>query len=137
MTAHLEHDYQTGWFTIRVTGEATAATCICNVLNPEGVDVLVTRIMWYIKEGAHAASTAHSGFGATGADVHDFVDGLALNQADATAWLGATQTGAVEAAMTAPLGVIWADHEYYTITTAAQVSTGLDMYVFIEYIRLA
>jgi hypothetical protein len=110
MTAHVEHEAQSGWFKFKVTGEATAA---------------------------HAASTLHVGFGAKAADPHDIVDGFALNQTDGTVWNIIGTDIAEEGALAAPNGCLWKADEYMLFTTAAQVSTGLVAYVFVEYVRLA
>lgn len=137
MTATLQETSQVGWLKYLIEGEAEAAHCIANIPNPEGALILLKEAFLYIAEGAHAASTLHLGVGATGADVHDIVDGFALNQADGTCWQVVGMDLAEEAALAEPNAAMWEATEYLTMTTAAQVSTGLKAYLFIRYVRLA
>jgi hypothetical protein len=139
MTVSLVTDgAQTGWMKIKILGEATAAHCLGAVQNPEGVLLQITRGILYIETAAGAASTLHVGPGvsATG-DYHDMVDGFDLSSAAGTVWQIVGQDLASEGAATAPKGSLWTADYYLTFTTAAQVSTSLVAYLFLQYVRLS
>lgn len=129
---------QTGWLKIHIVGNATAAGLVGQVYNPEGVLLQIVRGVLYIEEGAHAASTFNIGITATsGADASDLMSAFGMNQTDGTVWQVVGQDLASEGAATTPKGLLWAATSYLTITSAAQVSTGLLADLYLQYIRLA
>lgn len=139
MTVEIVKDgAQTGWLKIKILGNAVAAGLVGEVANPEGVLLQITDGFEYIKTGALAASTFNIGIGASGADENDLVSAFAQNQADGTCWKVVDLDTASEAAFTgAQNGGLWSATDYLTVTSAAQVSTGLEAYLFLQYVRLA
>lgn len=127
---------QSGYLRIDIVGNATAAGLVGQVLNPEGVDLAIVEGHLWIEEGAHAASTFNIGIGATGVDASDLMSAFAMNQTDDTVWKVVGTDLASEGAEVSPKGVNWDSGEYLTITSAAQVSTGLKASLFLKYIRL-
>jgi hypothetical protein len=128
-------DAQYGWLKIDIVGNATAAGLVGQVANPEGALLHIYDGFLYIEEGAHAASTFNIGIGASGADANDLMSAFAMNQTDGTVW-GVVTKVASEAAATTPGGLLWAATNFLTITSAAQVSTGLLASLYLRYIRL-
>ncbi len=128
-------DARYGWLKIDIVGNATAAGLVGQVANPEGALLHIYDGFLYIKTGALAASTFNIGIGASGADASDLMSAFAMNQSDGTVWNVITKA-ASEAAATTPAGLLWAATTYLTITSAAQVSTGLTASLYLRYIRL-
>ena len=127
---------QYGWLRIDIVGNDTAAGLVGQVLNPEGVLLQITDGFIYIEEGAHAAAEFDIGTAATGVSNDDFFDGFTMNKTDGTVYKLVGTDLAAEAAATHPKGSLWAATEYLTVTSAAQVSTGLLASIFLRYIRL-
>jgi len=125
-----------GWFQIDIVGNAVAAGLVGQVLNPEGKLLQINDAILYIKEGAHLSSTFNIGVAATGVDNDHIMGAFDMAQTDGTVWKAIGGDLASEAAATTPKGLLWPADEYLTITSAAQVSTGLLAYLFIHYIRL-
>ena len=130
-------DAQSGWLKLDIVGNATAAGLVGQVLNPEGVLLQIVDAILYVEEGAHAASTFNIGIAATGVDDSDIMSAFAMNVTDGTVHKALGTDLASEAAATTPKGLLWPATEYLTITSAAQVSTGLLANLFVRYIRLA
>ena len=132
-----EFDPQSGWLRIDIVGNATAAGLVGEVENPEGVLLQVYDGILYIEEGAHAAAEFNVGFAATGVDNDDMFDGFTMNKSDGTIYKAVGTDLAAESAGTHPKGHLWSTAELLTITSAAQVSTGLLASLFLRYIRLS
>ena len=127
---------QQGYLRVHIEGDATVAGLLGEVLNPEGVDLLVTEAWAHFVTGATAAATQDWGFAATGVDSVDLVAGFPVNPAADTDWTILAR-GASEAAATgAQDSARWGAAEFLNITNAAQASTGLDAYLYLKYIRL-
>jgi len=127
---------QKGYLKVHIVGNATVAGLLGQVLNPEGVDLLVTEGWFHCNVPSTAAATQDWGFAATGVDAVDLVAAFPVNPGAGTNWtIGAR--GASEAAATgAQNGDTWAAAEFLTVTNAAAASTGLDGYLYLKYIRL-
>ena len=128
---------QSGWFRVNIVGNSVAAGLVGEVYNPEGVLLHINDGYLYIEEGAHAASTFNIGIAATGVDNDDLMSAFAMNQSDGTVWKVVGGDLASEGAATTPKGLLWPADEYLTVTSAAQVSTGLLATLYLHYIRLA
>lgn len=129
---------QSGWLKIHILGNATAAGLVGQVLNPEGVLLQITDGYLYVTTASTAASTFNIGIAATGVDNSDLVSALDMNATTAgTVWWVVEKNAASEAAATTPDGLLWPATSYLTVTSAAQVSTGLVCDLFLKYIRLA
>ena len=130
-------DAQSGWLKLDIVGNAVAAGLVGQLLNPEGVLLQIVDAILYIEEEAHAASTFNIGVAATGVDNSDIVSAFDMNATDGTVHKAIGTDLASEGAATTPKGLLWPADEYLTITSAAQVSTGLLASLFVRYIRLA
>ena len=129
---------QSGWLKIKLLGNATAAGLVGEVLNPEGVLLQIVDGLLYFEAVSTLASTFNIGVDATGVDAATIVSAFNMNTAVAGTVHKALGTDlASEAAATTPKGLLWPATEYITVTSAAQVSTGLIAYLFIRYLRLA
>lgn len=138
MTVAISSDAaQSGWLKVHIVGNAIAAGLVGQIANPEGVLLHICEGLLYIQEGAHAASTFNIGIGASGADASDLMSAFAMNQTDGTVWAVIGKDLSSEGAATTPKGLLWPATSYLTITSAAQVSTGLLADLFLRYIRLA
>jgi hypothetical protein len=129
-------EQQSGYLRIDIVGNATAVGLVGQVENPEGVDLQIVEGHLWIEEGAHAANTMNFGIGAEDADASDLLSAFAMNATDDTVWKVIGTDLASEGAETTPKGVNWDAGEFLTVTSAAQVSTGLKASLFLKYIRL-
>ena len=129
-------DGQMGFMQINLAGNATAAGAVGEVLNPEGVDLHIIEGYLYFEVASTLASTFNIGIGATGSDSSDLMSAFLMNQTAGTVWQVIGKDLASEGAMTTPRGVNWDTAEYLTVTSAAQVSTGLKAVLLLKYLRL-
>jgi hypothetical protein len=128
---------QSGWLRIDIVGNATAAGLVGEVLNPEGALLHLYDGILYLEESAHAASTFNIGVAATGVDDDDIMSAFDVGTpVDGTVHKALGTDLASEATATTPKGLLWPADEYLTITSAAQVSTGLLASLFLRYIRI-
>jgi len=125
---------QRGKMKIAITGVASTANGgIGQVINPEGVRLVITRTFLYARTGSTGAVNLDVGVGTTGAkgtDILSTFDGI-----EATIGAKAFNCQAVPANETEE-AVIWEAGEYITFTGSA-TSVGLDADLYVEYIRLA
>ena len=137
MTVALDQEYsQAGYLKINLVGNATAAGAVGEVLNPEGQALHIIEGYLYIETAAGLASTFNMGIGATGADASDIASAILMNQAAGKVFRLIGTDLASEGDMTTPRGVDWGAAEYFTVTSAAQVSTSLKACVLLKYLRL-
>jgi hypothetical protein len=137
MTVEISKDEAlSGRLKIDIVGNAVAAGLVGQVLNPEGKLLQITGGDLYIEEGAHAAATFNIGIGTTGQDKDDLVSAFPMNKTDGTVWKVVGTDVASEAAATTPKGLLWPAGSYLTVTSAAQVSTGLLASLYLDYTRL-
>ena len=103
-----------------------------NILNPEGVDLLVIESYFYLDTPSTAAATLNVGLAATGVDDTALHGALPLNGGAGTWWMGLHPAVTQDAALTA--GVLGAA-EFITFTTAAADATPCVGKLYIKYIR--
>lgn len=127
---------QSGWLALELLGNAVAAGLVGEVLNPEGADLHIVEGYLVFTAPSTLASTFNIGIGASGADASDLMSAFLMNQTAKTVWQVIGKDLASEGALTTPRGVDWGSAEYLTVTSAAQVSTGLDAHLLLRYIRL-
>ena len=132
MTAAINSETGKDYLVIDFTGEV-AQGLQGNILNPEGVDLLITNSYAYSVTPATAAATMNVGPGVSGADNSECHGALPINATAGTAWMGyhpaVTQDGA--------LVVLWGANEYMTFTTAAASAAACEMKFYFKYLRLA
>jgi len=137
MTVAIDQEYaQAGFLKINLVGNATAAGAVGEVLNPEGQALHIIEGYLYIEVASTLASTFNIGIGATGADASDLASAILMNQTAGKVFRIIGTDLASEGDMTTPRGVDWGAAEYLTVTSAAQVSTGLKACLLIKYLRL-
>lgn len=135
MTVSTTINDQRGFFKATITGVASTANAgVGEFLNPEGVDLLITRAFLYFRDGSTGAANLSIGVGASGASASDIIS--AMSVIDGTVGGKAFYGPAAQAAETECTTAIWDSDEYVTITGSA-TTVGLDADLYIEYIRLA
>ena len=125
-----------GYLKITLTGGAAVTDGgLGAVLNPEGVDLGITRAWIKGRTGSTGAANLDAGVGATattkGTDICS-----AMDVVEATLNTDLTFLPAVQVAETDNPCAIWGAGQYITFTGSAD-TTGLDADIYIEYIRLA
>lgn len=127
-------DSQKGRLCIRITGAASVANAgLGEVLNPEGVPLLITGAFLHFRTGSTGAANLDIGVGASGAKCTDIV--AAMSVIEATVGGNGYYGPAAQAAETEVPTAIWGDDEYLTFTGSA-TTVGLDADLYVEYIRL-
>jgi hypothetical protein len=125
-----------GYLKVDIVGDATVAGLLGEVLNPEGVDLLVVEGWFHCNTGAAAAATQNWGFAATGVDNNALVSAFPVNAANNTDWTIVARGASEAAATAAQNGTRWGAAQYLTVTNAAQASTGLNGSLYLKYIRM-
>ena len=137
MTVTLDQELaQSGFMKINLVGNAVAAGLVGQVLNPEGQDLHIIEGYLYIEVASTLASTFNVGIGAEDADTSDLLSAILMNQTAGKVFRVIGTDLASEGDMTTPKGVNWDSDEYLTVTSAAQVSTGLKACLLLKYLRL-
>ena len=122
-----------GFLTIDLTGAASVANGgLGEFLNPEGVDLLITRSYIYFATGSTGAANLDVGVAATGVKGTDILG--TFDVIEATVGGKAFNCQAVPVIETEE-AVIWEDDEYITLTGSA-TTVGMVAKLFIEYMRL-
>jgi hypothetical protein len=122
-----------GFLTIDLTGAASTANGgLGEFLNPEGVDLLITRSYIYFATGSTGAANLDVGVADTGVKGTDILSTFAVLQD--TVGGKAFNCQAVPANETEE-AVIWEDDEYITFTGSA-TTVGMAAKLFLEYVRL-
>ena len=122
-----------GRLTITLTGAASAAAAgLGEYLNPEGVDLLITRTYIYFTTGSTGVANLDVGVAATGVKGTDILS--TFDMLEATVGGKAFNCQAVPVNETEE-AVIWEDDEYLTFTGSA-TTAGMAAKLFVEYIRL-
>ena len=130
MTASI--NYNTGGaLVIDYVGEA-AIGLQGNILNPEGVDLLVIESYFYLDTPSTAAATANIGLAATGVDDSALHGALPLNGGAGTWWMGLHPAVTQDGALTAG---VWGAAEFLTITTAAASAANCVGKLYVKYLR--
>ena len=101
---------------------------IVSLANPEGADVIVTKLILNVTTAATAACTVDGGIAAgatTSAD--NLIDGQDVNAA----------TGAfAEVGSNGKRAKLWESDQYLTVSMASGAAAGLAGYAYIEYLRV-
>lgn len=103
---------------------------VLSLLNPEGVTLIITKLMIYVSTVATAACTLDGGVGAAATTVYDnLIDGLDVNAA----------TGAFDnhedKGTNGKTRQLWTSAQYLTISKKTGATAGLVGYAYVEYIR--
>jgi hypothetical protein len=132
----VEHGQQGDFLRINLAGNAVAAGQVGEVLNPFGQDVFIVEGYLYFESPSTLASTFNIGIGATGADVSDLMSAFPMNKTAGTVWQVIGKDLASEGQLATPRGVDWGSAEYLSVTSAAQVSTGLKATLLLKCLRV-
>lgn len=107
---------------------STAAGGVLSLANPEGVKLLITRLILHITTASSGAATVDAGIAANGSTSNDtLIDGKSVATAgvfDNIADIGTNGKTVKE----------WGASQYLTITASASLA-GLVGYAYIEYLR--
>jgi hypothetical protein len=127
---------QKGWMAIDITGvAATTDGAIGAVKNPEGMDVLITRCILYVKTQSSGAANLSTGVAATATTAaSDIISALAVGGATGKYYNGQALQAAAKTEVTAP--AVWAKDTYVNFTGSA-TTAGLVATLFVEYLRTA
>lgn len=111
-------------------GAADAAGGVLSLANPEGVDIIVTRLVLDVTTAASAACTVDAGIAANGTTSSDnLIDGCDVNAAagvfDNTKNVGSNGKGVQK----------WSPSQYLTISKASGAAAGLAGSAYVEYVR--
>lgn len=122
---------QSGAYKVALTAATTnAGGGVLSLANPEGVDLLVTRLVLNITTASTGAASVDAGIAANGTTSSDtLIDGLDVNAA-AGVFCNIDDQGTNGQSVEQ-----WDSDEYLTITASATVA-GLVGYAYIEYIRV-
>jgi len=138
MTVALDQEYaQSDFLKINLVGNAVAAGLVGQVLNPEGQALFIIEGYLYFEVASTLTSTFNIGVGAEDADASDLMSAMAMDKTAGTVWQVVDKDTASEAQLASPGGLAWAADAYLTVTSAAQVSTGLKAVLLLKYLRLA
>ncbi len=101
---------------------------ILSLANPEGADIIVTKLILNVTTIATAACTVDAGIAADGETSADnLIDGQDVHSA----------TGAfAEAGTDGKRAKLWESDQYLTVSMATGAAAGLAGYAYIEYIRV-
>ena len=134
MTVTVNKASSGGMMVIDVVGAAAAtAGGIGAVLNPEGVDLLVTRTYMYFATGSTGAANITWGIGATATTASDDICD-AFDCIEATVGANAYYVQTASAEQIEEL-IIWEAGEYLVVSGSA-TTVGLAAKLFVEYVRL-
>jgi hypothetical protein len=123
-----------GVLTIKITGVASADNAgVGQVLNPEGVNLVILRTSFYVHVASTGAANLGIGVGASGAKATDILNDLAVNGAITDkVYNGHVMQNAAKTEIQAP--ALWTTDKYITFTGSAS-TVGLEAYLFVEYVR--
>jgi hypothetical protein len=125
-----------GLMAINLTGvTGTGNGGIGAVLNPEGVDVLITRCFLYVGTASTGAANLSCGVGATATTpTSDIISALAVNGVTGNYYNGQAQQVTAKTQVSAP--ATWSASKYIVFTGSAD-TTGFVGTLFVEYVRTA
>ena len=125
-----------GLMAIDITGVvATTDGAIGAVKNPEGVDVLITRCILYVKTQSTGAANLSCGVAATATTATtDIINALAVGGATGKYYNGQAVQVTAKTEVSAP--AVWSSTSYINFTGSA-TTAGLVATLFVEYLRTA
>lgn len=113
-----------------VAGTTTTGGDVLSLANPEGVDLLITKIILNITTPATGAANADAGVAADGSTSSDtLIDGVDIGSA------AAVFDNIDDQGTNGQATLIWEDDQYITVTPSA-TAAGLVGYAYVEYIRI-
>jgi len=105
-------------------GVVDTAGGVLSLANPEGVDLIVTKLVLNVTTAATAACTVDAGVAANGTTLNDdLIDGQDVHTA-----AGVFSSGTNI--------MLWESDQYLTVSKATGAAAGLKGYAYIEYIRV-
>lgn len=127
---------QAGKMAIDISGvAATTDGAIGAILNPEGVDVLITRCFLYVTTQSTGAANLSCGVAATSTTATtDIINALAVGGATGKYYNGQAQQVTAKTEVSAP--AVWAAGKYINFTGSASTA-GLVGTLFVEYLRVS
>jgi hypothetical protein len=124
-----------GFMAIGITGVAgTTDGAIGAVLNPEGVDVLITRCILYVSSNSTGAANLSCGVAATATTAtSDIINALAMGAAAGKYYNGQALQVTAKTEVSAP--AVWSAGKYINFTGSAS-TVGLVATLYVEYLRV-
>lgn len=124
-----------GVMSIAITGVVpTTDGAIGAVLNPEGVDILITRCILYVKTNSIGAANLSCGVAATPTTATtDIINALAMAAAAGKYYNGQAQQVTAKTEVSAP--AVWSAGKYINFTGSAS-TLGLVATLYVEYLRV-
>lgn len=115
-------------YKVALTAGTDTAGGVLSLLNPEGVDLIITNLELDVTTAATAACTLDAGVGSGATTKYDtLIDGLDVNSAaglfDNHDNPGSNGTATIR----------WESDHYLTVSTATGASAGLVGYAYIKY----
>lgn len=110
-------------------GVGTGNAGVLNLANPEGVDLIVTRLVVNTTTPSTGAANIDAGIGASGASADNLIDGQAVGTAAKV--LDNVSDGGTNGKARQK----WAAADYLTITASADPA-GLVGHAYVEYVRV-
>jgi hypothetical protein len=125
-----------GKMAINITGvAATTDGAIGAVLNPEGVDVLITRCILYVGTQSTGAANLSCGVAATATTAaSDIINALAVGGATGKYYNGQAVQVTAKTEVSAP--AVWSAGKYINFTGSASTA-GLVGTLYVEYVRVS
>lgn len=124
-----------GVMSIAITGAASAAAAgLGSLLNPEGVDVLITKTTLHIITPSTGAATLSIGVTTAAASATDVLNALDVNGSGTDVWFnGHARQNTAKTQVSAP--AVWTSAKYLTFTGSA-TTAGFTGVLYVEYIRV-
>lgn len=108
-----------------------AAGGVLSLANPEGADLIVTRLILDVTTPATAACTVDAGIAANGTTSSDnLINGLDVNTA------AGVFDNLEDKGVNGKARQKWSSSEYLTISKASGAAAGLAGYAYVEYVRV-
>lgn len=125
----MAHGFENGSYRADLAATTGAAGALA-LLNPEGVDLYVTRLVLNISTAATAACTLDAGIAATATTDDDLIDGLDVNTAAGV--FDNVKNGGTNG----KAGQKWAAGSYLTVSEKTGAIAGLVGEAIIQWVRL-
>jgi hypothetical protein len=124
-----------GFLSIAIAGVlGTTDGAIGAILNPEGVDVLITRCYLYVSVNSAGAANLSCGVAATPTTAsNDIINALAMAAAAGKYYNGQAQQVTAKTEVAAP--AVWSAGKYINFTGSAS-TVGLAATLYVEYLRV-
>jgi hypothetical protein len=120
---------QNGAYKVAIAGDGDTAGDVLSLANPEGADLIITRLVIQVTTASTGACTVDAGVAADGTTSADnLIDGLSMAATGVFDNIEDQGTNGKSAKL-------WGASQYLTISRASGASAGLVGDAYIQYIR--